>query len=453
MSEHLSAMATFERVNRAPVAHAGGPYTAVRGQVIDFDDSGSFDPDGDPLTYAWDFGDGTSGPGPIPAHAYTSLGTFTATLVVSDGELSSAPAYATVTITNIAPNVALTSPPAGAVFVVAPVDVALQAEAADADGSVVLVEFFAGAVKIGESAAPPYAIVWPGVGPGAYLLTARATDDSGTSTVSAPIPILVNASPSVAIVTPAPGEIFTAPASITITAAPSDPDGSIVVVKFYEGTILLGEASASPYTFVWENVLAGTHTITAVAVDDRGATGMASVQVVVNVPDVKLAPTADSYVRDGNSSNNNFGAALTLEVQKASGTGSNRWTYLKFDTSSVGAASSVRLRLFGNLSAVTGTTVRTRVFSVSNTTWSETGIKWNNKPSVGSTALDVETIANNTTAGRWYEWDVTAYVQQQKAAGKHVISLALKNEANSGPQAVFRSRQSAINQPELVLVP
>jgi hypothetical protein len=97
--------------------------------------------------------------------------------------------------------------------------------------------------------------------------------------------------------------------------------------------------------------------------------------------------------------------------------------------------------------------VRTHVFSVANTTWSETGIKWNNKPSTGSTSLDTETIANNTTAGRWYEWDVTAYVQKQKAAGKHVISLALKNEAFSGPQAVFRSRQSSINRPELVIVP
>jgi hypothetical protein len=90
---------------------------------------------------------------------------------------------------------------------------------------------------------------------------------------------------------------------------------------------------------------------------------------------------------------------------------------------------------------------------VASTTWGETQITWNNKPASGTTPLAAAVIDAQTTTERWYEWDVTAYVQQQKAAGRHVVTLLLKNDANSSPNDAFRSREAASQRPEVVLTP
>jgi PKD domain/Subtilase family/FlgD Ig-like domain len=71
---------------RLPQCNAGGPYSAAVGQPIRFDGSPSNDPDGQIVTYRWDFGDGSSGTGSAPAHAYSTPGTFQVSLCVSDDQ-------------------------------------------------------------------------------------------------------------------------------------------------------------------------------------------------------------------------------------------------------------------------------------------------------------------------------------------------------------------------------
>lgn len=59
-------------------------YDATVGEGITFEASGT-DPDGDELTYEWDFGDGTTGEGSSTTHTYGSSGDYSVTLTVSDG--------------------------------------------------------------------------------------------------------------------------------------------------------------------------------------------------------------------------------------------------------------------------------------------------------------------------------------------------------------------------------
>ena len=92
--------------NQLPTANAGGPYTGVREPGDQLHRlAASNDPDGDTLTYSWDFGDGSAaGTGEAPTHAYATTGAFTVTLTVNDGTTNSTPATSTVTISNQAPS-------------------------------------------------------------------------------------------------------------------------------------------------------------------------------------------------------------------------------------------------------------------------------------------------------------------------------------------------------------
>jgi chitodextrinase len=92
-----------------------------------------------------------------------------------------------------------------------------------------------------------------------------------------------NQAPSVNITSPAANASFTAPATVSITAAASDADGSIAKVEFFNGATKLGEDNSSPYSYSWANVGAGNYNLIARATDNAGAvTSSATVAIVVN---------------------------------------------------------------------------------------------------------------------------------------------------------------------------
>ncbi|WP_113841502.1 PKD domain-containing protein [Blastococcus sp. TF02A-26] len=158
-------------VNAAPTAS----FTATpSGATVAFDATGSRDADGSIASYAWTFGDGTSGTGARPAHTYAAPGTYTVGLTVTDNAGATASTSRSVTVT-----------PAGNR---APVPTLLQESNAtsasfwgdrstDPDGTVVAHHWAFGDGTTGTGAAVTHTYATPG----SFDVTLTVTDDRGAT--------------------------------------------------------------------------------------------------------------------------------------------------------------------------------------------------------------------------------------------------------------------------------
>lgn len=225
-------------------------------------------------------------------------------------------------VTNVPPEVSVVYPADGSGFC-APVNIPIIACARDLDGSVTGVEFFADDVSFGIVTNPvfilppmigpvtalppmppyrPFVLVWTNAPVGPHLLTAKATDDGGASTLSDPVHVAVNPGPPppptnfppiVRITSPANNSVFWAPVNLPLFAFAADLDGYVTNVEFYAGSIDLGPGhpvrvappplppgSIQPpilivrptnyWTLDWSNAPQGNYALTAVATDNRG---------------------------------------------------------------------------------------------------------------------------------------------------------------------------------------
>lgn len=87
-------------------------------------------------------------------------------------------------------------------------------------------------------------------------------------------------------------------------------------------------------------------------------------------------------------------------------------------------------------------------FSIADDSWTETGVKWSNKPAKGTS----QATATVTAAG-WYEWTVTNFVNAQ-LAGDDTVSLYLTDENNSNVWTQWYCRESSgtTYDPRLVVI-
>ena len=120
---------------------------------------------------------------------------------------------------SIAVSVLITNPVDGACYT-APATIPIQATATTTTGNVSQVEFFCGATNLGEAVTPPYSITWSNVPPGAYVLTASATNSIGNFRVSPAVHVTVvgpiaqiSVTPTNAAVVPYGTQQFTAMAA------------------------------------------------------------------------------------------------------------------------------------------------------------------------------------------------------------------------------------------------
>jgi hypothetical protein len=222
-------------------------------------------------------------------------GSYSITAVATDNsgakKTSSAISLTVNAPVNQPPTISITSPLGGSIFV-APATISIAASASDADGSVVKVEFFKGAEKIGEKTSAPWSSTWSNVPSGTYSITAVATDNSGAKKTSSAVVVNVNTPkpanqpPIITISNPMKGEAYSEFGNVDIEAVAYDPDGTIIKVEFYNGDSKLSELTSAPWVYTWKDVEAGTYSIVAIATDNLNAkTASSPVEVKVeNTP-------------------------------------------------------------------------------------------------------------------------------------------------------------------------
>jgi predicted phage tail protein len=125
----------------------------------------------------------------VPAGSYSLTARATDNL---GARTTSAATTITVAPGNNPPTASITSPANGATFAWHS-NITITATATDPGGSVVKVEFFDGATKLGEDTTASYSYRWKNVPSGAHSLTVRATDNAGLTTTTAPVGITVRA--------------------------------------------------------------------------------------------------------------------------------------------------------------------------------------------------------------------------------------------------------------------
>jgi len=130
-----------------------------------------------------------------------------------------------------------------------------------------------------------------------YYFAVTAYDSAGLeSDFSAEVSYTVPALPpaAVTLTAPANGANYLAPASISLAASVTTNSHTINQVQFYNGATLLGTVTTAPYTFAWNNVSAGTYSLSAQVGYDSGSNAVsASVSVTItNLPPPAIALTA-----------------------------------------------------------------------------------------------------------------------------------------------------------------
>lgn len=275
--------------NQPPVANAGGPYSAAVGAPVTLDGSASRDPDGSIASYAWNFGNGTSGSGATPSATYATAGTFTVTLTVTDNAGATNQASTTVTVTpNAQPPVANAGGPyAGTVNVA----ISFNGGASrDPDGSVVsyLWNFGDGATASGVTSMHAYSVA------GSYTVRLTVTDNDGltnSASTTAQVSDGTGLQPPVAKAGGPYNGTIASPVAFDGSAS-SDPDGAIVSYDwtFGDGGTASGVKPTHSYS------AAGTYTVTLTVTDDTGrkatATTSASIQAANTGEDLYSANCA-----------------------------------------------------------------------------------------------------------------------------------------------------------------
>ena len=250
-----SEVRQFTVVNVAPEATLST--SSTQGQApysIDFSASASSDPNGDALTFAWDFGDSATGSGENVSHTYTAAGDYTVILTASDGSLSDTDSLAISITANLAPDASMsTSTTEG----IAPLTVTMDAStSSDPNGDSLT---YAWDFKDGTTSTEmkPTHVFSAGVYEVSLVVSDGVLADTSTVTITS-----TNMAPVAAV--SASSTLGQAPFSIDFNASSStDANGDALTYSWAFGDTGSGEGEVVSHTYT----AAGDYTVVLTASD------------------------------------------------------------------------------------------------------------------------------------------------------------------------------------------
>jgi PKD repeat protein len=268
--------------NGAPIPVISAPVCAAR--ACNFFGTGSSDPNGDAITYLWNWGDNTAtGTGATPSHTFAADGTYTVTLTVTDAWGDSASTTRVVTIAKPGTNVAPV-PVIGAPSCTGRVCSMSSAGSADPNGDPFTYLWnFGDGTATSTASAPSH--TFPANGP--YTVTLTLTDGWGdaantTRVVSFTAPP-TNSAPVVVIDTPSCSF-----RTCTFSAVgSSDPDGDAYTYLWTFGDLTATNTGSTP---VHPFAVDGTYTVTLTLTDTWGAVASTTRVVTIAKPATNLPP-------------------------------------------------------------------------------------------------------------------------------------------------------------------
>lgn len=239
---------------------------------VAFDASSSSDSDGSIVSYDWDFGDGSTGEGETIDHTYTSAGSYSAELTVTDDDGATRSTSTTITV-NAAPSAAFS---ADLERGEAPLTVDFDASASTDDGSITSYawDFDDGSNDTGETVSHEFAAA------GSYDVMLTVTDDGGLTdqtTVTIRVdPPLPNQSPT-ATFTFSEDDAVVRQVDFDASGS-SDPDGTIVSYAWSLGDTSNDSGNTVEHTYSSN----GSYVVSLTVTDDDGATATVSKTVTVD---------------------------------------------------------------------------------------------------------------------------------------------------------------------------
>ncbi|TLY38686.1 MAG: PKD domain-containing protein, partial [Nitrospirae bacterium] len=283
------------QVNAPPVAaFAILPTAPFAGDAIAFDGSASRDPEGSLATFAWDFGDSTSGAaGMIVSHGYAQAGTYLVRLVVTDSVGLTDTKSMNVVVRQNQPPVAVLTPTPARVNPGQPISFDASGST-DSDGSIVSYSWSFGDGATADGALRVHAYTAPGT----YTVALTVTDDRGAFQ-TAFVAVQVNA-PPVASFAAIPGSTYPG-LYVTFNASASVDSDSVIVSyhwDFGDGTTATGAVVVHAFADH------GSFAVGLIVTDDLGAHGQATMTIEVGnrAPIVESTSPQDSLVVNASES-------------------------------------------------------------------------------------------------------------------------------------------------------